>query len=415
MRVVETGREIAFDLPHAGVAGRRVTERHGDGPFPLGPDGKPTVRTVTYKWRCTRRTVGAGTDANVFVELLGATGIAAVGRRAPTETTSSGKKDVFFLEMPDLGELSAIKIGHDNAGLGPGWCLDRVIVSDEDAPGEATVFDASVKGKPGGRWLDKSADGGATQCTLAPLAANAGAYYGVETMTSDVMFAGTDANVSLTLIGLKDGKETRSKTMKLDNSSNNFERGALEEFEVGPIPDVGELVAIEIGHDGSGIGSGWRCDHVAVWDLTKPDARFHFPVDAWFDKNEPPNKTTQLISVAQLDPDAEFTAYRVDAHTSDVQDAGTNATVSVTIFGERGDTGALDAGHDGGQLRSRVGGFLHPGERAERRRHHARGARPRRVRADGRPGLARRRAQDPQPEDGRGCDLPRGLLDRQGA
>ena len=176
---------------------------------------------------------GAGTDANVFVELLGANGNS--GRR-PLSTSRNnferGKKDVFFLEMPDLGELSAIKIGHDNAGMGPGWCLDRVIVSDEDAPGEATVFDASVKGKPGGRWLDKSADGGATQCTLAPLAANAGAYYGVETMTSDVMFAGTDANVSLTLIGLKDGKETRSKTMKLDNSSNNFDRGALDVLDV---------------------------------------------------------------------------------------------------------------------------------------------------------------------------------------
>ena len=344
VRTVETGEEIAFDLPHAGVwledgspAGTAVDL------FPLGPDGKPTTRTVTYKVEVHTADVKyAGTDANVFVELLGANG--SSGRR-PLSTSRDnferGKKDVFFLEMPDLGELSAIKIGHDNAGLGPGWCLDRVIVSDEDAPGEATVFDASVKGKPGGRWLDKSADGGATQCTLAPLAADAGSYYGIETMTSDAMFAGTDANVCITLIGLKDGKETRSKAMKLNDSSNNFERGALEEFEVGPIPDLGELVAIEIGHDGSGIGSGWRCDHVAVWDLTKPDARFHFPVDAWFDKNEPPNKTTQLISVAQLDPDAEFTAYRIDAHTSDVQDAGTNATVSVTIFGERGDTGAL--------------------------------------------------------------------------
>ena len=57
---------------------------------------------------------------------------------------------MFFLEMPDLGELSAIKIGHDNAGLGPGWCLDRVIVSDEDAPGDASDedFEAAPAPKP---------------------------------------------------------------------------------------------------------------------------------------------------------------------------------------------------------------------------------------------------------------------------
>jgi hypothetical protein len=337
---VETGTEITFDVPRSGIwlEDGSLTGTSVDL-VPLGPNGKPPVKTVTYKVEVHTADVKfAGTDANVFVELLGANGTSGLRRLSSSrENFERGKTDVFFMETPNLGELSAVKIGHDNAGTAPGWCLDRVIVSNEDAPGETTVFDAGLKGKLGGRWLDKSADGGVTQCTLAPLAANAGVYYGIETMTSDVTCAGTDANVSVALIGLKDGKTTRSRAVKLENSLNTFERGALEEFEIGPVPDVGDLVAIEIGHDGTSVGSGWRCDRVAVWNLATPEQRFHFPIDAWFNKNEPP----RVVSVAALDPEAERAAYLIDASTSDVKDAGTNANVTVCIFGDRGDSGFL--------------------------------------------------------------------------
>lgn len=38
------------------------------------------------------------------------------------------RMDTFRLEAVDLGELTKIRIGHDNRGVGPGWFLDKVSV-----------------------------------------------------------------------------------------------------------------------------------------------------------------------------------------------------------------------------------------------------------------------------------------------
>lgn len=52
--------------------------------------------------------------------------------------------------------------------------------------------------------------------------------YHVTVKTGDIRYAGTDANVYIIFVG------TSGKTKKLfmDDSRNNFERGALEQFEV---------------------------------------------------------------------------------------------------------------------------------------------------------------------------------------
>jgi hypothetical protein len=36
------------------------------------------------------------------------------------------RKDEFTFECPCLGRLERIRIGHDNAGFGPGWFLEKV-------------------------------------------------------------------------------------------------------------------------------------------------------------------------------------------------------------------------------------------------------------------------------------------------
>ena len=36
------------------------------------------------------------------------------------------RSDEFVLQIPKLGRLERIRIGHDNSGFGPGWFLDKV-------------------------------------------------------------------------------------------------------------------------------------------------------------------------------------------------------------------------------------------------------------------------------------------------
>jgi hypothetical protein len=72
---------------------------------------------------------GVGTDAAVFVELLGASG--ASGGRKPLlspspEVFARGRVDEFRLRCPALGELAKLRIGHDGKGGHPAWHLAKV-------------------------------------------------------------------------------------------------------------------------------------------------------------------------------------------------------------------------------------------------------------------------------------------------
>mgnify|MGYP003344696545 FL=1 len=75
--------------------------------------------------------------------------------------------------------------------------------------------------------------------------------------------------------------------------------------------------------------------------MTRPDERFFFPIDSWFDVKEPPQKTRQMIKVGVNDPNSNKTTYKIDIHTSDMDNAGTDANVHLIVFGDKGDTGKL--------------------------------------------------------------------------
>lgn len=87
--------------------------------------------------------------------------------------------------------------------------------------------------------------------------------YKIAVKTGDVRGAGTDANVFIQIFG--ENGDTGDR--KLESSGNNFERGKTDIFTVEAI-DLGELAKIRVGHDGSGVGSGWYetlsfCSHLS--------------------------------------------------------------------------------------------------------------------------------------------------------
>ena len=67
--------------------------------------------------------------------------------------------------------------------------------------------------------------------------------------TSDIKYAGTDADVCVTLIGEKDGAATSSPVdMPLATSKNNFERNMTDVFDLPAMADLGELT--KVSHNG---------------------------------------------------------------------------------------------------------------------------------------------------------------------
>ena len=76
--------------------------------------------------------------------------------------------------------------------------------------------------------------------------------YQIEVYTGDERFAGTNANVFIQIYGV----ETKTEQKTLNDRSDNFERGKMDQFKLEDV-DVGEIQKIRIGHDDDGLAAGW--------------------------------------------------------------------------------------------------------------------------------------------------------------
>ncbi|KAF6256823.1 hypothetical protein COO60DRAFT_1640423 [Scenedesmus sp. NREL 46B-D3] len=273
---------------------------------------------------------GAGTDARVFIKLEGQSGKDSGPLRLENSKNNfeRGAQDVFHVDLPELGELVAAEVGHDNSGAAPGWHLEQVVVVAE---GSSRRWSFSCD-----RWLAKDEDDGLIKRRLLPSAASAAATYRVTTYTSDLRGAGTDAGVWIELLGELDGKATQSPRLPLDNSSNNFERGAVDSFLLKKQRQLGKLTAVHIGHDNKGMAAGWHLDHVEVVD-DAAGSTYYFPCRAWLDKKEGDGATERLLKApSQADvASAAKLPYKVVVCTSDIKFAGTDANVFIEICGDR--------------------------------------------------------------------------------
>ncbi len=86
----------------------------------------------------------------------GTTGVRKLSGRG--NLFEAGQSDVFQIETVELGNLKKIRIGHDSAGFGSSWLLDRVIVTHDKTKQEWYFLC--------GRWLAKDEDDGKTEREL---------------------------------------------------------------------------------------------------------------------------------------------------------------------------------------------------------------------------------------------------------
>jgi len=141
---------------------------------------------------------GAGTDANVYIQVYGKKGSCRKQKLDNADDNfEKGKRDTFPLKCAtNLGDLTKIRIGHDNSGPGPGWYLDKVIVKDIKENKEYFFL--------AGRWLAKDELDGAIEIEIPGSSEDGVAgtpltTYKISVSTGDRPGAGTDANVFITL------------------------------------------------------------------------------------------------------------------------------------------------------------------------------------------------------------------------
>ncbi|NXG24942.1 LOXH1 protein, partial [Grallaria varia] len=203
---------------------------------------------------------GAGTDANVFLNIYGDLGDMGERKLSKSETNFNkferGQEDTFTIEAVDLGILYKIKIRHDNSMFSPDWFLEKVEILDETTE-ESFVFLCE-------RWLSKKKEDKKTERTLYEQVHKARSLVPVKyetiVVTGFEKGAGTDANVFITIYGLNGDSGRRALKQKFRNL---FERGKTNRFYLETL-DMGELKKVRIEHDNSGLAPGWLVERVEI-------------------------------------------------------------------------------------------------------------------------------------------------------
>ncbi|KAM4578886.1 lipoxygenase homology domain-containing protein 1 [Fundulus diaphanus] len=312
---------------------------------------------------------GGSSDSNVFVKLYGEKGdtnkmLLLVSTNNLRNYFETGRIDIFTVESFDIGQINRLLIGHTNKGMRAGWFLDSVQIM-VPVHGQNYMF-------PSHRWLCKDEADGKTEVEIYPseiIEMEQLMNFEVTVVTGDVMFAGTNAKVFIQIYG----KKGKTEIIALENRSNNFERNKTEVFKF-EAKDVGKIFKIRIGHDGSGIGSGWFLEAVDVKHLImalvpkekkKEDKKkkkkkkkgeedededggeemqevvrtYHFPCSRWLSSGEEDGELVVELLPEDAEEDLEVNTYEVCVFTGDMMGAGTDANVYINIYGENGDTG----------------------------------------------------------------------------
>uniref|UniRef100_A0A3B3V653 Lipoxygenase homology PLAT domains 1 n=1 Tax=Poecilia latipinna TaxID=48699 RepID=A0A3B3V653_9TELE len=330
--------------------------------MPAVVDDEVMVELTTYIIQVKTSDIsGAGTDANVWVIVFGENG--DTGTLALKDSTKSNKferKQVDMFRFPDilsLGDLSKVRVWHDNTGIAPGWHLEHIDVKDE-------FMDKTFR-FPCDRWLSKKGDDGQIMRELACanndyLDLNEKTKYEICVTTGD-----TDETKENAWIVLE-GKKCRSKELVMENSSKKkrFLRGNVDRFEFSS-KNVGDIAAICLGHtpkDGKKVKGEayWHVEEVVVTEKELGN-KYIFRCNALIPLSSKRDDcltfecTKTVESFASKARSLVPVKYEIIIITGDEKGAGTDANVFITIYGSNGDSGSR-------QLRQRLRNLFERGQ-----------------------------------------------------
>ncbi|XP_066274370.1 lipoxygenase homology domain-containing protein 1-like isoform X2 [Branchiostoma lanceolatum] len=306
-------------------------------------------------WCTTNEHANAGTRATVHLVVYGDRGDSGLLtlQNGDQDCFSSGRTSEFKVNVGSIGDIYKIRIGHDNTKEYPGWFLEKIRLKDVHTLAE---FSSQPR-----RWLATDSSNGDVWMEIPTVWPGEDTLpvlkYQVEVHTSDLFSAGTDSNVYIAIYGQR-GDTGKRELVRSQNNDMKFEQGQTDLFEVEAV-SLGELQKVVIGHDGHGLGSGWHLDNVVVKE--SPDTEYTFPCNRWLDENEDDKLTERELVLqednpakspdhAQATPPPEDTTdnkkdeWTVCVTTSEDVNAGTDAQVTLTVYGDKGNSGPLQLG-----------------------------------------------------------------------
>jgi PLAT/LH2 domain-containing protein len=140
----------------ATVAVFTLTLAAGQPPVAAKTSGNARSAAQTYViFVQTGNIAGAGTDANVYVQILGTLGRSPVMELdSPADDFERGSYRGYDHVLNDLGDINRICLWRNNAGLFPDWNVDFVSVRAENG----TFYTAPFNGwMPAYKWICRRA------------------------------------------------------------------------------------------------------------------------------------------------------------------------------------------------------------------------------------------------------------------
>ncbi|KAI3372735.1 hypothetical protein L3Q82_023197 [Scortum barcoo] len=286
---------------------------------------------------CTGTIGGSGTDASVFLNLIGDQGDTGdrqlVNCKNNVNKFEKGNLDEFIIEAVTIGQIRRVRIGHDGKGGSCGWFLDKVIVREEgQAEAQAVEF-------PCNRWLDRNEDDGQIVRELVPFTDGQRLYnigYHIAVKTGNIPGGSSDSNVFVKLYGEKGDTSKMLLVVSDNNLGNYFETGRIDIFTVETF-DIGQINRLMIGHTNEGMRAGWFLDSVQIM-VPVHGRHYMFPSHRWLDEDEADGKTEVEIYPSEILEIEQLINYEITVVTGDVTFAGTNAKVFIQIYGDKGKT-----------------------------------------------------------------------------
>ncbi|KAG2458082.1 LOXH1 protein, partial [Polypterus senegalus] len=163
-----------------------------------------------------------------------------------------------------------------------------------------------------------------------------GGKWKVSVLTSQLPCAGTTSTVYIILYG---ERSNSGPIFLYSYEENLFNSGHEDVFEI-HAGDIGELYKIRIGHSNSGEFPGWHCQEIRLQDLSTEEI-FYLPVNRWLSRDESDGEICREVPIFHKGfPAYPVSVYKVHVVTGDLWNAGTEANVYVTVYGEKGDTGS---------------------------------------------------------------------------
>ncbi|XP_065519706.1 lipoxygenase homology domain-containing protein 1 isoform X2 [Lathamus discolor] len=313
---------------------------------------------------------GAGTDANVFLNMYGDLGDTGERKLSKSETNFNkferGQEDTFTIQAVDLGILYKIKIRHDNTMFSPDWFLDKVEIMDEtteesfiflcerwlskkkeDKKIERTLYEQNYDGERNsldGLSLslssqDSSGNLKETKKSSLVKAAEEGSLipYHITVTTGTVYDSSTDSRVYIIIMGPQK-VQTERLWLDLPEGKDEFADGSVEKFSVWGL-DVGEIKKVEVGHDGATPESCWLVEELNIVVPTK-GVMYNFVCKCWLARDKGDGLTSRILNI--LDADCVNIGvkvlYEVTVVTGDIEGGGTDASIFMTVFGSNGNT-----------------------------------------------------------------------------